>query len=1319
MSAKTKLITLTLVGMLLACLVSLLTTSRKPISPTPPFAQTESSNPNRPQQPTAPSPTRPTKAWTPKDIRLPGEALPHLAGDSTEPTDSLVDRYYPEADVVHQSTRRMRRMGYSQRVTVVETDLVYPLVRVEDTLLQQPGAEEPIVVRSVAMAADHAVVDLSGTDSDAVVASLREQGYTIRKSLAFSDGVLVEYPAGSDPEAFHTILSQIDAQVGDAAVAEPDFLVYPSVRPSDPYLQNDSLWGMDNRGQSGGKPGADISATEAWDVRNNAATVIVGVVDTGIRATHQDLAANIWRNPGETAGNNRDDDGNGVIDDWYGYDAIDDGGNPDDGDGHGTHVAGTIGAVGNNGIGVTGVAWRVQLMSLRFLTSQGGFTSDAIEAIDYARQEGAHILNNSWGGGGYSASLLSAISRAESAGMLFVVAAGNDNSNNDNSPSYPASYTLPSIVSVASSDRNDLRSSFSNYGAQSVDLAAPGSAIVSTYHLANDSYATLSGTSMASPCVAGAAALLKAEFPFESALELKDRLLNTSDLLSSFSGITTSGGRLNLAAALNYQATPRPGVLSFAAAATEVVENAGDIAVIVNRTGGAGGAVSIRYNTQSGTAGAGSDYTAASGGTLSWADGDESERIINIPILDDELAEGLETFSISLSSPTGGAELGINSTVTITILDNEFEQLEGLDFERVTDATGRNFYYQTPEPDLAIGPGVHGWTDLIVQGEVLKPLVRQYRSDGGLQWERTLTPAGTVYGAFQPRIAYGADGRVYIAYSRITRLSFFGYIQDTDLALAAYSSDGTLLWDKLIGSATSDIDLPEDIVVAADGSIYIGGVADIGGVEDTLVVKVNSLGNQVWRDSLDLESSSTVSDEITSLDIDSFGNIYAGGSSILSGGYTGIVLKYQPDGTRVFTKTFPNVERQRVISLTINHFDELYLGLRTFNPSTLNFNAKLMKVSPFDGGIIWQRAESIGNVYPNFKITTDLNGNVFFVEGSEDLWQDYRAYSIGQYDREGTKVFESSLNANTPITINALTRGNSAGDILLTGSYYGTAQFGGTFLNSGGSAAVYLASFTRSTPADPGQLSFAIDRYSAFEKAGSVEISIRRDVGFDGEVSIDVSTDTGSTPPSATAGIDYVQASAQTVTFMPGQQFATFEVELINDFATEPDETFDLVLTNPTGGASLGSISRATFSITNDDFEFEEWLSDYFTEAQLADPAISADTADPDGDGFSNIQEYGFGLDPSTTSTNPGPFIEIIDQSNLLITHAPFAPRDDLLGNFETSENAEDWTIIPADQGTTTGAGTPAEQVEYLIDISSGSGKGFFRVNFQRDRVGF
>jgi len=384
-------------------------------------------------------------------------------------------------------------------------------------------------------------------------------GGTIERSYRIVPGLtLVKLPANVTVENALAALKNADGIV----YAEPNYKVSICETPNDTYWED--LWGMHNTGQTGGTADADIDAPEAWDTATDANDIIVAVIDTGVDYTHPDLAANMWVNEGEYNGDpNVDDDENGYMDDIYGYDFCNDDGDPIDDHFHGTHCAGTIGAVGNNAEGVVGVCWNVQIMALKFLGSDGsGYSDDAIGALQYAELMGAHVSNNSWGTGGDSKALKDAIEEAGEAGMLFVAAAGNSNRDTEEYPHYPSGYDLDCIISVMATDANDVKAWFSNWGETSVDLAAPGVDILSTFPtyetdlMADLGYSTyyesISGTSMATPHVAGACALVWAQNlgnPDWDHLTVKQAILNTTDEL----GLDcVTGGRLNVYGAITY-----------------------------------------------------------------------------------------------------------------------------------------------------------------------------------------------------------------------------------------------------------------------------------------------------------------------------------------------------------------------------------------------------------------------------------------------------------------------------------------------------------------------------------------------------------------------------------------------------------------------------------------------------------------------------------------------------------------------------------------------------------------------------------------------
>jgi thermitase len=379
--------------------------------------------------------------------------------------------------------------------------------RVEDRIESDPGLES--------------IDDLDNADADAVAAK-------------YSTLPEVEY---AEPNFEITL----DAK------GEPLVPIFPS----DPQF-NDQ-WALKNSGQRGGKEGADISAALAWAKTTGSEDVVVAVLDTGVDYGHEDLEGNMWSRPDDIGPYH--DDELGTIDDENGFNAIDNASDPMDDNGHGTHCAGIIGAEGENDLGIAGVNWKVQIMPLKFMNAGGfGSTKDAIEAINYAIERkkagvNVRVISASWGSTQRSRALEEVIRKAYENDILFVAAAGNASTNNDRTPHYPSSYNVPNVISVAALDRNDQLASFSNYGAKSVAIAAPGVEILSTW--LGNSYEEKSGTSMATPVVSGVAALILAEHPRMSVDELRKKILDSTDPIVALKGKTVTGGRINAAKALD------------------------------------------------------------------------------------------------------------------------------------------------------------------------------------------------------------------------------------------------------------------------------------------------------------------------------------------------------------------------------------------------------------------------------------------------------------------------------------------------------------------------------------------------------------------------------------------------------------------------------------------------------------------------------------------------------------------------------------------------------------------------------------------------
>lgn len=441
-------------------------------------------------------------------------------------------------------------MGNRERIAILRTgDFKYPRIRITENWSGKTGQ---LVSRSV-MVADHVLlVPKPGADVAVLEQLLLQAGFSVRERLP---GNFLLTAFGED----FTGVDQLPAKIATlnswhhlVASAEPDYLIWPSMTPTDPDYAAGRLWGLHNPGTLGGHlQDADIDAPEAWDTLRNAPTVVVAIVDSGIRHDHEDIAANLWVNIGEIPGDGIDNDNNGVIDDIHGCDAVSDGGNPTDSSGHGTHVAGIIGARGNNNIGTTGVAWQVKLMDAKFLGAQGGTTSDAIKAINYARRNGANIINASWDGGAYSQALREAINQCAVANIAVVTAAGNDGSDNDSIPKYPSCYDSPNIISVCATDANNQLLANSCFGRDSVDLAAPGWQIWSCGNTSASDYQYRQGTSMAAAHVSGALALARSRYPSDTIEQLIARVVDSAEPLAALQGKTRCGGRLNLYSLLN------------------------------------------------------------------------------------------------------------------------------------------------------------------------------------------------------------------------------------------------------------------------------------------------------------------------------------------------------------------------------------------------------------------------------------------------------------------------------------------------------------------------------------------------------------------------------------------------------------------------------------------------------------------------------------------------------------------------------------------------------------------------------------------------
>lgn len=396
-----------------------------------------------------------------------------------------------------------------------------------------------------------------GAKSFAAITALNEMGATTKTVFQSNGAMVVKFPTMFDGDDLLARARELNAR-DDVEYVEANTILHAFVMPNDPSFAKQ--YGMKNTTTAG----ADIHATEAWDVSTGSKKVLVGIIDTGVDYNHPDIAPNYWTNPGESGldadgkdkrTNGVDDDKNGFVDDYRGWDFANNDNDPVDDQDHGTHCAGVIGAKGNDGVGVAGVNWDVSIVGIKFLTKDGsGSLENAVKSIEYATNLGVTLTSNSWGGGGASPTMLDAIKKANDKGILFVAAAGNDSNDNDKRASYPATYAVDNIISVAASDSKDAKASFSNWGKNTVHVAAPGVDIYST--IKGNAYKSMSGTSMATPHVAGVAALVKAVFPNATAAQIKARIINTSDPVAGWENYVQSGGRLNATSALEVDNVP-------------------------------------------------------------------------------------------------------------------------------------------------------------------------------------------------------------------------------------------------------------------------------------------------------------------------------------------------------------------------------------------------------------------------------------------------------------------------------------------------------------------------------------------------------------------------------------------------------------------------------------------------------------------------------------------------------------------------------------------------------------------------------------------
>ncbi len=741
----------------------------------------------------------------------------------------------------------------------------------------------------------------------------------------------------------------------DVEYAEPNFIVTALNTPNDPSFS--ALWGLHNTGQTGGTSGADIKAPEAWDITTGNNNVVVGVIDTGVDHTHEDLAANKWVNPGEMAGNGIDDDGNGYADDVYGINTFVHDSDPRDDNGHGTHVAGIIGARGNNGMGVVGINWNVKIMPCKFLDATGSGSIDgAIECLQYVKtmkDKGVNVVatNNSWGCSGscYSQALYDTINSQRE--ILFIAAAGNDDSDTDRYSFYPANYNLPNVISVAATDNNDSKAFFSNYGRRSVHAGAPGKNILSTY--ISGGYGWLSGTSMAAPHVTGLAALLKSQNTGTDWRGIKNLILSGGDPAASLEGVTVTGKRIDAYGSLTCVDKPVFSVLSLPSSISVGVPvtlsalsiNCASPVGTVTVTTGAGDSVTLHDD------GIDSDLAAGDGiFTGAWIPTRVGERLnftfssqfgtktetvfvpplsLSFEILNCDRGQayshflkatgGLPPYTWSITSGSlppgiilnastgelsgtasspGVFTFGVKVTETFTNSTTKKFSLRVIDdsiperWKKVHDtgATG------AISGDMAVAVDESGNVYVagpsFIEGYPYDHIVTiKYDSAGNVLWEKPYI-AGD--GDWASDIALDSSGNVYVVGSSDTLLAGWGW--KAHWALIKYDPSGNIIWTKtdLIGDGCA-----YGVAADKDGYVYVAGVSHCGSWGDYRIVKYDPSGNIIWTETYGDASHNDVPSG--GIAIDGNGNIVVSGYSYDdSFKFRHLSVKYDPSGNVVW-----------------------------------------------------------------------------------------------------------------------------------------------------------------------------------------------------------------------------------------------------------------------------------------------------------------------------------------------------------------------------------------------------------------------------------
>jgi subtilisin family serine protease len=962
---------------------------------------------------------------------------------------------------------------------------------------------------------------------------------------------LIDAGSDLDERALERFAARLNAaRPNGIAYIEPDRLMHPVLTPNDPMLS--SLWGLAGPAQSNGIAG--VNAYTAWD-RVDGSGVTVAVIDTGYRA-HTDLFGQVVAQYDFISDTTSANDGSGRD-----ADALDPGdfrvsgscggSGTSNSSWHGTHVAGTIAARGNNGTGVVGVAYGAKLVIARVLGRCGGSTSDIADAIVWAaggsvagvpvNAQPAQVLNMSLGGQypcSASPTTQAAIDSARARGASVVVAAGN--ANMDAANFSPASCN--GVISVASIGDGGSRAPYSNYGT-GVDVAAPGGdmsrgstvGILSTYNSGSttpgsDSYAYLQGTSMAAPHVAGVAALLYAAKPTITPTEVEAVLkANVRPFPGSCSGCGTGLVDATLALAA---ITPGPGTLNFSASAYAMPENGGVGTISVQRSGGTAGAISVNYATSNGTAAAGSDYTAASG-TLNWADGDSTAKTFTVAAVDDAAAEGNESINLSLSAPGGSATLGTTRTAVLNILDND-NAPGSVAFTAATASlaeTGGAITVSVARTGGSFGAASVSYATANSSATAGGDYVA---SSGTLSWASGDSTTKTI--------------RVTVLNDSLAEASETFQIR---LTAASGASLGAV--------STSTVTIADDDSPSPNGTLQFTAaslsVAENGGSATITVSRTLGSVGAVSVSYATANGTATAGSDYTA----SSGTLnWANGDSASKSFTVPILDDATAEAGETISLSLSGISGGAVLgsnraqSLTIADNDGL--------PGTLALSAATASVPESGGSVSLTVTRTGGSTGAASVQYATFNSSA--VAGS-----DFAASS-------GSLTWANGDSAAKTIRItifnDTLADANESFQLRLSNA-------AGASLGSVTQAVVSIAD--DDTASVNGSFVFTAGSQSIAENGGSATITVRRTQSFVGAVTVGYSSANGS----ATAGSDYSAVSG-TLSWADGESAnKTFTVPINDDASAEAAETINLSLSNATGGAVLGSARTMSLSITDND----------------------------------------------------------------------------------------------------------------------------------------